>query len=321
MASVLTPLNQTSLYQFGEEASGQTLTTTIIDYSRGAKGTEFLTYEQVEDAMADITSRTSPFQSKTVIDRLVRNGFLKIVYNDETRLTTAVPFFRTTINGKVSMIVNITNYSKIKQDGRLQVNPNTLYAFLLSAAYASFMEDTLLSSARDVSTIYARLVSNVISNLGFMDNLKKEKFNFLAINFYYYSIYPKGNLIMNPMYGKFRYNSADIMKALDAKIPMGAYGDSGYRNLQIFIENLKELFPEMKKLNFKNFIDRWATSYGSAALFAPEYIPYFFFMLIATAVMAPVVNINKISLEAGDGLTAIYRSIEHRVTDKYSNYR
>jgi hypothetical protein len=316
----LTPLNLTSVFAYAEEASGQSLTNAVMAYSLGKNGTITLEYDMVADAMMDVTNRTSPFPSKYVIDRLVKNGLLQLVYNDQQRLTTAIPFFRKVVEGKSIMVVNVTNFAKLGQDNVLRISPNILYAYLLSAAFSTIIDETIITFARDIAPIYARLFSNVVSNLGFMDNIKKEKFNFLVTNFFYYSIYGDTQTFHNPMYDQVRYNSKEVIKALDSKIPMYT-DDSGYKNLKIFIDNLSRVFPEMKKLNYKNFIDRWTTSYGSSTLFAAEYIPYFFYMIISAAVMAPTVNLNKISIEVGDQLTSIYRKIEQKVSDKYSTIR
>lgn len=316
----LTPLNLTSVFAYAEEASDSNLTKTVMAYSLGKNGTITLDYDAVADAMMDVTNRTSPFPSKYVIDRLVKSGQLELVYNDQQRLTTAVPFFRRVVNEKPVMVINVTNFGKLGQDNILRISPNILYASLLSAAFSTIIDQTIITFARDIAPIYARLFSNVVSNLGFMDNIKKEKFNFLITNFFYYQIYGHDQMFTNPMYDQLRYNSKEVIKALDSKIPMYT-DDSGYKNLKIFIDNLARVFPEMKKLNYKNFIDRWVTSYGSSTLFATEYIPYFFYMIISAAVMSPTVNLNKISIEVGDQLTSLYRKIEQKVSDKYSTVR
>jgi hypothetical protein len=245
---------------------------------------------------------------------------LQLVYNDQQRLTTAIPFFRKATADKVAMVINTSNFGKLGQDGMLRISPNILYASLLSAAFTTIIDQNIITFARDVAPIYARLFSNVISNLGFMDNIKKEKINFLATNFFYYQIYGESQMFTNPMYDQIRFNSKEVIKALDSKIPMYT-DDSGYKDLKTFIDHLARVFPEMKKLNYKNFIDRWTMSYGSSALFAAEYIPFFFYMIISAAVMAPTVNLNKISIEVGDQLTSIYRKIEQKVSDKYSTIR
>lgn len=316
----MTPLNLTSVFAYAEEASGNSLTNTVMAYSLGKNGTIFLEYDMIADAMMDVTNRTSPFPSKYVIDKLVKNGTLQIVYNDQQRLTTAIPFFRIAANDKVSMVINVSNYSKLGQDNILRISPNILYASLLSAAFTTILDQTIITFARDIAPIYSRLFSNVVSNLGYMDNIKKEKFNFLATNFFYYSIYGETQTFHNPMYEQLRFNSKEVIKSLDSKIPMYT-DDSGYKNLKVFIDHLQRVFPEMKKLNYKNFVDRWTTSYGSSTLFASEYIPFFFYMIISAAVMSPTVNLNKISIEVGDQLTSIYRKIEQKVSDKYSTIR
>jgi len=313
----ITPLNMTSVFQYAEEASNGELTKAVMAYSLGKNGTIILDYDMVADAMTDVTNRTSPFPSKYIIDKMVKNRMIELVYNDELRLTTAIPFFRKIINGKPTMVVNVTNYGKLTKDNILRISPNVLYASLLSAAYSTIIDQTIITISRDIAPIYARLFSNIVSSLGYMDNIKKEKFNFLATNFFYYSIYGVNNRFTNPMYNQLRYNSVEVMKALDAKIPMYTE-DSGYKDLKTFIDHLSRIFPEMKKLNYKNFIDRWTMSYGSSTLFASEYIPYFIYMLISAAVLSPTVNINKITIEVGDQLTSIYRKIEQKVSDKYS---
>jgi len=314
----ITPLNLTSVFSYAEEASGQSLTSIVMAYSLGKNGTMNLNYDQVADAMMDVTNRTSPFPSKYVIDRLVKSGQLQLVYNDDTKLTVAIPFFRKVVEGKTSMVVNVTNFAKLDNDNMLRVSPNILYAGLLSAAFATILDQTIITFARDVASIYARLFSNIVSNLGFMDNTKKEKINFLATNFFYYSIYGNTQMFQNPMYDQLRFNGKEVIKALDSKIPMYT-DDSGYKDLKTFIDHLARVFPEMKKLNYKNFIDRWVMSYGPAALFACEYIPFFFYMLISGAVMSPTINLNKINIEVGDQLPSLYRKIEQKVSDRYSN--
>jgi hypothetical protein len=310
------PLNTASLYAYAEQASNQNLTNTVMAYSLLKNGTIEVQPEMIEEVMYDITSRTSPFFAKYNIDKLVKTGKLQIVYNESTRLTNAIPFFRKQINGKTVMVVNITNFASMRQDGTINMSSNTLYAMLLSAAFSMLLDGSILSYARETHVMYSRLFTNIIANLSYMDQMKKEKIQYLASNYFYYSIYGPDKVFINPYKTSLRYNSKEAIAALEGKLQM--YGDdSAYESLEIFIGNLIKIFPEMKKLTFKNFIDRWTASYGSSTLFAPEYMPYFFYMLISTACLSPAVNINKISMEVATNLTSIYKKIESSVNDMF----
>jgi hypothetical protein len=308
-------LNLTSIYPYVEQASDQSLTNTVMAYSLAKEGTIVVDYDMLDDAMHDITSRTSPFFAKYAIDKLVKSGKLQIVWNDTLRLTNAIPFFRKQEGGnKVSMVVNITNFSTMRQDGSINISSNTLYAMLLAAAFNLTMDDSIMTYVRDVYTMYARLFTNIVANLSFMDQIKKEKIQYLASNFFYYSVYGPSKTFTNPYIQTLRYNSKEAIVALDAKFQM--YGDdSAYDNLKIFIENLNKVFPEMKSLTFKNFVDRWAASYGSSTLFASEYLPYFFYMIISTACLSPTVNVNKIAMEIQSTIVPVYKRIEKNVSD------
>lgn len=310
----LKPLNLTSTYAYAERASNQSLTNIVMAYTLGKNGTIQVDQEMLGDALYEITSRTSPFQSKYAIDKLVKTGKLQIVYNESLRLTNAIPFFRKQENGKTSMVVNITNFSTMRKDGTIAMSPNVLYAMLLSAAFNLNIEGSILSYARDAYVMYSRLFTNIIANLAYMDQVKKEKIQFLASNFFYYSIYGPDKAFQNPMRENLRYNSKEAIAALDAKFQM--YGDeSAYQSLEVFIVNLNKVFPEMKKLTYKNFIDRWTSSYGSSTLFASEYIPYFFYMIISTACLSSAVNVNKISMEVSTNLSNMYRKIQQQVNE------
>jgi len=309
---VIKPLNTTSIYNYAEKASEQSLTNTVMAYSLFKSGTIKVEYDMIDDLMHEITSRTSPFFSKHTIDNLIKNDVLQLVYNDNLRLTNAIPFFKKQSDGKISVMVNITNFSSMAKDGTVKMAPNTLYALLLSAAFSLLLENNILSYTKDIYIMYSRLFSNVVSNLSYMDNFKREKIQYLASNFLYYSIYGDNSTFTNAYKENLKYNSKENIIVLENKLPI-YHEHSAYQNLQVFIENLNKIFPEMKKFTFKNFVDRWALSYGSATLFASEYIPYLFFMIISTACMSNIVNINKVSTEISTNLTSVYKRIERSV--------
>lgn len=305
-------LNTTSIYRHAEEASHQSLTRTVMAYSLLKEGTIEIMYDDIADVMFEITGRTSPFSAKYAVDSLLKKGRIQLVYNENLRLVNAVPFFKKQVGSKITMVVNITNFAAMRPDGSINMNPNTLYALLLSAAFELDMDNRILSFVRDTYIMYARLFSNVIAGLSFMDNVKKEKIQYLAANFFYYQIYSPDKTFINNYKSNLKYNSDDTIEALENKIPL--YGDqSGYESLEIFIDNLVKIFPEMKKLSFRNFIDKWSSAYGSSALFACEYIPYFFYMIISSACLSPIVNTNKISIEVSVNLAPVYKRIEQAV--------
>jgi hypothetical protein len=314
----LKPLNLTSLYRYAEQGGGKGITDVVMAYSLGKNGTIRVEGEMIEDVMRDITSRTSPFFAKYAIERLVKNGKIQIVYNDTLRLTNAVLFFRKREGSKEVVVVNITNFSSMRQDGTIKINSNDFYAILLTAAFSLTLDSSIMSYTRDAYVMYARLFTNVISSLAsYMDNVKKEKIQYLATNFFLYNVYGPDRAFVNPMKSTLRYNSKETMMALETKFPMYTE-NSAYESLETFIQAIATAFPEMKQLTLKNFVDRWCKAYGSAALFAPEHIPYFFFMIIATACMSDTINVRKISTEIQTNLTGMYKRIEQQV-DEYAN--
>jgi len=310
--AMIKPLNTISIYNYAEEASSQSLTNTVMAYSLFKSGTIQVTYDMIEDIMHDITSRTSPFFSKHTIDNLIKNETLQLVYNDKLKLTNAIPFFKKQSNNKTSVIINITNFSSMSKNGTISMSPNTLYAILLSGAFSLILDNSISSYMKDIYIMYSRLFSNVVSNLSYMDSFKKEKIQYLASNFIYYSVYGDTASFTNTYKDNLKYNSKDTIVSLENKLSTQPE-HSAYENLQIFIENLNKIFPEMKKLTFKNFVDRWTLSYGSSTLFASEYVPYLFYMIISTACMSSAINIGKISIEISSNLTNVYKRIEQGV--------
>ena len=253
-------LNTTALYVYAEKASGSSLTHIAMGYSLLKNGTIVVSYDQIADAMYEITNRTSSYFAKNAIDNLVKSGRLTIVYNgnNEFRLTNAIPFFKRDINGRKSMIINITNFSTMRKDGTINIRSNVLYSLLLSAAFTMEIDNRIFSFMKDIYLMYSRLFTTIISNLAYLDNPKKEKIQYLATNFIFYQIYSPDKTFTNPMKGKLRYNSIEAIETLDGKMPI--WGEhSAYENLEIFIDNLQRVFPEMKNLSLKNFLDRWAT--------------------------------------------------------------
>ncbi len=310
----LRSLNTTSIYKYAEDASGNKLTNIVMGYSLHKNGTIKLSYEDMEDVMYQITNRTSPFFSKYAVEHLVKIGRIEVVYNtnDQYRLTNAIPFFKRNIGNKTTIIVNVTNFASMNDDGSIRIAENTMYALLLSAAFCLEIDGKIQSFMKDVYSMYARLFTNVISNLAYLDNIKKEKIQYLATNFFFYQINSPERSFVNPMKDKLKYNSLENIQYMENSIPM--YGDySSYENLEVFIETLVKVFPEMKKVSFKNFIDRWSLSYGSSTLFACEYIPYFFYMIISAGCLSPIVNISKISTEIAVNLGSVNKKIEMSV--------
>ena len=131
------PLSDTSIYKYTELMSGNGKLDTLIKNALNEKlGAEFVEPDKIEDVIYRIRHKSFNFQAKFAVLELYRKGIIKLLFNEKSRLTVAVPFFKYKMEtGGYGVIVNISGYAKKNQDGTYHIDYTTLYCLMLSAAF------------------------------------------------------------------------------------------------------------------------------------------------------------------------------------------
>lgn len=307
-------LSNTSVYNYAELLGGAKLSAAIKSLIDDKHGAVYVTESQLEDVFYKIRHKSFNFKAKFGVIDLFRKGVIRLVYNEKVKLTVAVPFFAYKMqNGKLGVVVNISNYAHLEKDGSIKIDPLVLYSLMVAGAYSLQAEtQQAILATNGLPEFYADLFVSVVARMSNLDMIRREKIKFIMTKF----------ICMNLGMDEPRASSAAkkviknlddySVEQLDLAIPVAAYVD-----LDHLINALREALPEISGITYGMIFDRWIKSYGEATGFALEYIPFFILTFVALITNCnSLANVKTIEREANKDarrLVTLYDRIETAV--------
>lgn len=306
-------LSETSVFKYSELMIK--ITSFLKNIVSEKHGAVYPTEEQFEDVFYKIRHKSFNYAGKFAIIDLYRKGIIRLLYNDEAKLTVAVPFFKYKMsNGGFGVIVNISNYAKLDDDGNVKIDPLTLYTLMLSGAF-SLVENNNVSllANNGLVELYSELMLNVINKLVNVDQVRKEMYKFIFAKFMYIQLGISEDRASAAAKTIVKLDQSTA-ESVDLSCPTAVF-----TNLETLIDHLKNIFTDTSNLTLGIVFDKWMRSYGEAAAFAIENISMFNMLFIALITNSnSLVNIKAIEKSANrhsSKLVTLFNKMENIVMD------
>lgn len=305
-------LSETSIFKYTDSMSNSAKINNIIrDLINEKNGAVFVTSEQLEDVFYKIRHKSFNFQAKFAVLDLYHKGVIRLVYNDKQKLTVAIPFFKYKMeHGGFGVIINISNYAKIANDGSINIDPTTLYCLMLSGAY--MLCDKQLLAYGGIPELYGELFTSVISRSVNMNLINRDKIKFVMTKFMYMQLGIKEDRASEAAKKEIKNIDKYGLSQLDLAFPAAVFKD-----LDTLVDHMRKTFPEFETLTFGQIFEKWMRAYGEASAFAIEYVPAFVTMFNALITNSnALVNIKAIEKDANKNsrkLVMLFNRIEGMV--------
>ena len=287
-------LSETSIFKYTEQMSNSgkinNIIKNILDEKQGAV---FATSEQLEDVFYKIRHKSFNFQAKFAVLDLFHKGIIRLVYNSKVKLTVAIPFFKFKMeNGGFGVVINISNYAKINNDGTINIDPSTLYCLMLSGAY-SLCDKSLLTYS-GIPELYGSLFTSVIARSVNLNLTNRDKIKFVMTKFMYMQLGISENRASEAAQKEIKNIDRYGLEQIDLAFPAAIFKD-----LETLIDHMRKTLPEFETLTFGIIFEKWMRAFGEASAFAIEYIPAFVTMFNALIINAnSLVNIKAVEKDA-----------------------
>jgi len=234
---------------------------------------------------------------KQQMKKLLAGGNVVLVYGDEYRIPTCIPFVIQSKGGNnATVFVNITPFTSINKNGKIVVTQIRNYSGLMAVIFAGCVAyetirggGSLPADLADALVLfYAGMMTKVINGLVHADSIQKETCKYLCAEFALVQMYgtEKGTTIFQrfknkyfPKLGNLVVNSIDDTFHIDS-----------FDNMTLFVEELKKNYPIMKGLSVPAISERWMRSFGSATALSLDYLGFHLYTLCMLLFESPLVS-------------------------------
>ena len=212
---------------------------------------------------------------KQAMKELLSNNKVVMVYSEEYKLPTSIPYVIQLAKSNSRVFVNISDFVEMDQYGKIQVtqarNYNALMAVLVAACASWALVSRSSAIPADIGDcmvlMYASMMERVIHSLVHMDPITRDKVRYLATKFALIQMY--GTEIGESMFYRYKQSyfpklSRLITDSMDDQFHLDSFDDFG-----LFIEELKRLYPSMRGLTEYLVYDKWIRMYGAATAMIP----------------------------------------------------
>lgn len=293
---MLKQLSETSIFKFADQVKGfklmEKISALVLD---GKNQTIYVKPDMIEDVVFKIRHKSFNFAAKFAVLDLFNSGIIQLVYNETHRLPTAIPYFKKKLSqGGFGVVINISNFANMHDDGTVHIDPTTLYVLMLSAAFSLVIDRNVAAVMPGVPELYGGLFANVVARMTNMDPLKRNKVQFIATKFFLIQLGIDEVRASEAAKKDIKYIDNYLLEQTDLLLPVDTYD-----NLENLVAGIKKAFPEFKGFEFGLFFDRWLRSYGELGAFAVEYVPYFYTLVVGLVANANgILNVKAVEKEA-----------------------
>lgn len=239
--------------------------------------------------------------SRMAMRKMIESGKVQMVYSDEYRVPTAIPYIVQTASGKARIFVNITDFVTMDQYGKYQIDHSRNYAALFAILFAACISYQIVSSgitlpadiADTMVLMYANMLERVINSLVHMDPLTRDKVRYLATKFALIQMY--GTQKGEDLFYRYSQKYFPKLTKLITDTMDNEFHLDHFDKLSLFVEELKRLYPSMKGLTDYLIYDKWIRSYGSATAMSIDYFGYHIYTVSMILFESPL--ISRIALE------------------------
>lgn len=256
-----------------------------------------------------------PIKNK-VIDDLNKNRIVPILNKERIKIPTAIPAYLYNDRGNVVAIVNFSNYVSKTQDGLLHGDTRQIFACLQTGSIllGCFEKWNTITANQEVcklgTLMYTKMFTKVLDKMFAVniDSIKSDKVKFIAARFF-----------VTTLLGKpFTDSTMNLCLSVcnsTTKATMMSFSDSlneeAFTRLDKVIELIAENIDGCSALTIRTFLDSFMRMYGTSAIFALEYLPYFFHMVFSVAVGAHLNSEFVIEGLLGKDIDKLYNAVSN----------
>lgn len=233
---------------------------------------------------------------KKAMKSLLSSGKVVMVYGDEYRIPTCVPYLIQSTQRGARVFVNITPFTSINQYGKVRVTQIRNYSGLMAVLFAACVAYAIARGNMNLPSdlcdglvlFYAGMMTKVINSLVHADSIQKETCKYLCAEFAFVQMYGTeyGTTVFQrfknkyfPKLGKLVVNSIDDTFHIDS-----------FDNMTLFVEELKRNYPIMKGLTVSAISEKWMRNFGSATALSLDYIGFHIYNLCMLLFESPLVS-------------------------------
>ena len=239
---------------------------------------------------------------KKTLRAMIENGVINMVYSEQFKIPTAIPYIIQGSGTKAKIFVNVSDFLSLDQYGKYQVIQGRNYNGLIAVLFAAAVSIRLIQSNGEMSAsltdgmvlVYAAMMERVINSLVHMDPITKDKVRYLASEFALIQMYgtEDGQRRFLTRYKNqyFPKMSRMITDSMDAQFQI-----DGFDKVSTFVEELKRLYPSMRGLTEYLIMDKWIRLYGAATAMSMDYVGYHIYTLCMVLFESPL--ISRMALE------------------------
>lgn len=233
---------------------------------------------------------------KKTLKSLIEDGSIIMVYSEEYKLPTCIPYIIQGTGKSARIFVNVSDFMQLDQYGKYQVvqarNYNAIMAIIFAAAVSLRIVQSTAAVPADIADgmilIYGAMLERTINSLVHMDPIMKDKVRYLATEFALIQMYgtEEGQRMFFTRFKNtyFPKISKMIAETIDAQFQTDCFD-----RLSSFILELKRLYPSMKGLNDSLVFDKWIRLFGAATSMSVDYLGYHIYTICMVLFESPLI--------------------------------
>lgn len=258
---------------------------------------------------------------KHAMKDMLMSGKVVMVYSEEYKLPTSIPYVIQAAKANSRVFVNISDFVEMDQYGKIQVtqvrNYNALMAVLVAAcaSWSLLVRNAAISAdiADCMVLMYSNMMERVIHSLVHMDPITRDKVRYLATKFALIQMYGTDNgekTFYRYKQTYFPKLSRMLTDSMDDQFHLDSFDDIG-----LFIEELKRLYPSMRGLSEYLVYDKWIRMYGASTAMSIDYFGYHLYTICMVLFESPLISRAALEpiMEKNKG-TELYRRLPSLIT-------
>lgn len=219
-----------------------------------------------------------------------------MIYSDTIKLPTCIPYIIQAGN-RPKIYVNVSDFVKLDQFGQASVtqirNYNGLMAILFAASICYVMIARKLIFPSDITDsmclLYSGMLTRIVNNIVHLDPVSMDKIKYLSSQFFLIQNYGtnQGVKLFQRIRGRYFPRLPDIMQdTIDNQFKLDAFD-----NLELFVEEIKRLYPSMHPLTVSGLFNKWIYQYGPATALSLDYMAFNLYNISMIYFESPLINL------------------------------
>lgn len=239
---------------------------------------------------------------KRAIRTMIEDGTLNLVYSEEYKLPTCIPYVVQGTGKDARLFVNISDFVVLDQYGKYQVqqtrNYNALMAVIFAAAMAAKIVQVRTPLPADLADgmvlVYSAMMERTINSLVHMDPITRDKVRYLSAEFCLIQMYgtEEGQKLF---FGRYKNKYFPKLSKMVTDSMDNQFQTDSFDHLSSFIDELKRLYRSMHGLSEYAVFDKWIRLYGSSTSMSVDYIGYHLYTICMVLFESPL--ITRMALE------------------------